>query len=131
MTIRPFDAARDYDDACRWWLARPPWQPLPKDFLSPLGFVAEKGGVKLCAIWLWLTGTSFCVIDYLVSNPDAPLRARYLGMGAVIDHAKEAAKRAGAKCAFASLKNPGLERFFEKHGFQTTDREMTNLLARL
>lgn len=130
MNVRPFQSS-DYEDVSRWWLARPPWQPLPQDFLSPLGFVAESGGIKLCAIWLWLTGTSFCVIDYLVSNPDAPLRARYKGMGAVIDAAKAAAKRAGAKAAFASLQNEGLERFFEKHGFEITDRKMVNLLARL
>jgi len=131
MTIRPFNAEADYPMVCEWWKARPDWQPLPTDHLSKFGFVAEQDGKPLAVIWLWLTGTAFAVLDFLVSNPDAPPKRKVRAMGELIDYALGIAQRAGAKSVFSSLKNEGLERFFCKHGFTVTDTGMTNLLARL
>lgn len=132
ITIRRFHFDSDYEDVCAWWRARPEWQPLPPDHINgAFGFVAECDGKKLCAIWLWLTGSAFAILDYLVSSPTAPLKAKARGMGQIIEHGLRVAKAAGAKSIFSSLKNQGLEKLFCKHGFQVTDREMVNLLARV
>ncbi len=132
ITIRAFEMEKDYADVCGWWQARPDWHPLPQDHIDrAIGLVAESNGKKLCAIWLWLTGTAFAVLDFLVSNPDASPKLKVRAMGEVIDRGLQTAKRAGAKSIFTSLKNEGLERFFCKHGFEVTDRDMVNLLARV
>jgi hypothetical protein len=130
ITIRSFDVVRDYDDACEWWRHHK-WEPVPADHLSQIGFIAESDGIKLAAVWLYLTGTAFSLLEFFVANPEAPLKKKMKAMNELLEQGLATAKRCGAKSVFTSLKTKSLERLYVKHGFTVTDREMNNLLARV
>lgn len=122
--------ADEYDEICQWWKERN-WPAVEKSHLPPIGLIVEDETVKYCAVWLYLSGTGFGSMEWLVSNPKSPLKKRVQAIKLVVSCILQVAKDAGVKTVFTSVLNKNLEKMFSNLGFIVTDRNMTNLVARV
>lgn len=129
MRVRKFVKATDYPDAVDWW-ADHSWPVIPPQMLPELGLVAEDDGFKYCMGWLYRTDSKICWLEYIVANPDAPLKKRSKAIDLLIEGAIFSAKEMGYKVIFSSLKSKGLMRRFNKQGFVYGDNAMTNMIWR-
>jgi hypothetical protein len=134
LTVRNFNPATDYADVASWWGAYPGWKdavPAP-DFLSPVGFICEDEKTKYCAAWVYLTGSAWGSVEFLVSNPKAsgPKRKK-VALDKLIDACLFSARRGGVKALWTSSDNDALIRLFQVHGFITDHKPVSHLVARL
>lgn len=130
LAVRPFNPLLDYADVSEWWKARG-WPPVPTDLLPTSGYVAQDAAHKYCAAFLYLTNSKFAMLEYMVSNPGAPMKAKRRAMDAMLDRIMVDARALGIKAIFTSLESQGLKKVYEKHGFVVGDVGMTNLVRNL
>jgi len=129
ITVRNFEFGKDYPEICEWWRKRG-WPHVPKSHLPPTGLVSEYNGVKLCALWVYLTQSAFAIMEFYIINPDAPLKIRAKGLEKTIEMAKGLAMQAGSETIFSSLQSSGLMKVLGKQGFKKADLGMTNMIYR-
>lgn len=127
VDLRVFDPENDYFDAVEWWRAHE-WPPVPKDALSQFGMLAFEGELKIAAGWLYLTTSSMAWMEWLVTNPDAPLKSRVIGIEYIVGRLINEAKELKASSIFVSLKSKGLIKLHKKYGFEVGDSGMTNMV---
>lgn len=127
ITYRQFDFETDYSDVCAWW-DKHGWPIIQRECLPVTGFMAEAGETKLCATWIYYTGTQISWMEWLVVNPNASTRLRANAVGGIIDKVKQVAIAAGGPIIFSSMKSNGLIRLMKKKGFMVGDSGMTNLV---
>lgn len=130
LTVRLFDVRGDYQDACEWWREHG-WTPCPADHLSPTGLIVFDQCHKYCAGWLYVTSSGFAWFEFLVSNPQSPIKKRKRALELIVEHVLEVARGCGVKTVFTSLKNKNLEKLYQQKGFVVTDRGVTHLIARV
>jgi len=130
MKYRLFDAKEDHKNISEWWRARKGWQPIPVTMLSDLGIIAYDDEHDYCAVWLYPTGPGkeLAWMEWLVSNPKAPVKERREALGLVIDHAAKIAKELGITKIFTSIKHEKLEKLYQEKGFKITDTGVTHLI---
>lgn len=126
IKIKMFEE-KDYPMVCEWW-RRHEWPLIPLKALSEFGMIAHEDGVMLCAAWLYLMTRYWGLIEWVIVNPDAPRKARQLGLKLLLARLKEEAKVFHVEAIFSSLKSNGLIRLYEKAGFKVTDTGMSNLV---
>jgi hypothetical protein len=127
MIIRMFNVEQDYPVVSDWWTAHK-WPPVPAHALSSFGMVAEEETLPLCAAWLYITNSSFSLIEFAVSNPSAPLKLRAAGLELLLQRLIKEAIGFGSRQIFTSLQSKSLIRLYCKQGFQIGDTNMTNLI---
>jgi hypothetical protein len=130
LFTKPYVLGEDYPEICEWWLARK-FPPFPASHLPALGHVVTDGTVKRCAGWLYATPSKVCILEWIVSNPKAPLRQRKDAINLLIEALIESAKKLNAEFIFSSLNNENLIEMFQSHGFSISERGMTNMGLRL
>lgn len=130
ITIRYFDKEKDYGDVCAWWRGHS-WPEIPMDHLSEIGLIAECGGKKQAAVWLYLLTPVFAAMEFLVTNPEAGARECVRAIHETVEHAKALSHDLGFKTVWTSLKHEKLARLFGEHGFQATDSGVTHFIARI
>lgn len=116
---------KDYPEVCRWWTTQD-WPLLPLEALGDIGMIAWNDAVPLAAGWLYMMTKYWCLIEWMVVNPDAPMKDRKLGLELILDRLKSEGQSFGAKAVFSSLRSNGLIRMYKKHGFSVTETGMTN-----
>lgn len=127
IRVRHIDIERDYPMLARWWEAHN-WPHVPKDHLPNVGAISEFEGIPLCAGWLYLSGSAFSMLEYIVTNPKAPLSKRAIGVESVVNTLKDAALRSGAKTVMTSVKSKGLIKTLKRLQFIEGDVGMTNMV---
>jgi hypothetical protein len=133
MKTRPYVLGKDFPEICEWWRARK-WQAPPCDSMPQAGVVAESDdGVKLAAVFYYNCEGPWVWLDYVVTNPDAPLRARSAAIELVIASALDEVRKGKRAFGFepraiTCTGNENLVRIFEKHGFVKGDSLMTTLV---
>jgi hypothetical protein len=127
MNCIMFQNDEHYEEICSWW-AFYGWPKIEKKALSTFGMVMEHEGQKLCAGWLYMTNSAFYLLEWLVTNPHAPLKIRVQGLEYLIERLVKEGEGFGGKLAFTSVKSRGLTRMLKKRGFQISDTEMTNMV---
>jgi hypothetical protein len=131
MTVRPFEFGKDYPEICEWWRARK-WPFLTKEMLSDYGLIAESDGIKYCAGWLLVPQSGkMGSLEWIISNPGSPMRRRKESIEALVEGALKVAKGIGLKTVFSALSNENLINIYQSRGFTVTDKNMTNLIARV
>lgn len=127
MKVRPFIFGKDYPLICEWWRAHS-WEYLPKSHIeAAIGFVCEKDGEPLAAVWLYLTGTAFSLVEFLVTNPRARGRDKVAAIEAIINAARACSIESGAPAPITFVKQKSLVQVFERCGFQVTGQAMTEM----
>jgi len=130
MNIRQFDAAKDYEDVCKWWTSQD-WPALPLSMLSDTGFIAENDKGKIAATWLIKNNCSIYLVEWTVGNPDCDWETRAEGLHLVNEKACEAAKEDGASFVLTMTKNKRLIEKLKESNFGLSDENMTHLMRRL
>jgi hypothetical protein len=127
MNLIMFEKEKHYAEICEWWKARN-WPPVREDGLSSFGMLAEKDGIHLCAGWLYVTNSSFFWVEWLVTNPRAPLKIRTIGLECLLERLVKEGQGFGGRIAFSSVKALGLVRLLKRHNFVESDFNMTNMV---
>lgn len=128
ILIRDYTEA-DYDTACEWF-AGWSWPILPPSLFPKSGFVAEKDGVPLAMVWLYLTNSAWGVMEWLVRDPKADKELCRAAMPLLVEKVKETAWGVGIEVIFTSVQHPNLIKLYKEHGFNLGDPNMTNMVAR-
>lgn len=127
FTLRAFDMMRDYETICAWW-ERWKWTPLPPQYLSSNGFVAEVNGVPLAVTFLFITDADFCLMEFLVVNPDLPRADRMTGVDMVVKAAQDLCVAKNYSALFTTTNNPFLKKKLPELGFIMAEENVTHLV---
>ncbi len=100
---------------------------IPQEYLPLTGFVHEGH----CAGFLYKTDSAVAWLEWVFSNPASDSKARNLAMNEMIDELCNEAKRLGFKVILTTVEHKKLIERYESLGFETTDKEMTNMLKRV
>jgi len=132
MTVKPFSHLRDFEEITSW--IRPYSdikEPLPKEFLSKTGFIAEENGQKLAVAWLVMTNAQVAWVRWIVGNPKISKEKRSEALDTLIDVIKQEAKEQGYVFLLSLANMPVVSNRFKKHGFIEGDSDMTQYIVRL
>jgi hypothetical protein len=103
------------------WFKHRKW-PLPavEDVSPSDGFLAEEDGVMLACVWVYFTGRSFALLEFLSTNPAAPDAKGMEGLKSIVRGLKEFAPEVSPPvktyCYFTQ--NDKLAKHFNKMGFK-------------
>jgi hypothetical protein len=113
--------AGTYARLSKWWVGHG-WTPPPLEILPPAHVVTKyaAGFVYVSHPVAWL--------EWLVTDPGAPVQARAKGILKVIRDLQTIATTGGAKWCFTSTNRPALVTVFERCGFIVGDRDATQLV---
>lgn len=113
----------------QWWLAQK-WPVVPLESLSEIGLIAydDATNTDLAAGWLYIMTKYWALIEWIVVNPQAPLKQRKLGVELILDRLILEGQLLGAQAFFSSLKSNGMIRLYQKYGFRKGDTGMTNMV---
>lgn len=129
MVTRYFDSNKDYTDVATWWSGHN-WPIIPPDYLPKLGIIVEDDDFKYCCGWLYRTDSLIAWLEYVVTNPAAPMKRRSVAINLLIEELSDKAKQMGYGCIFTSAISGGLIRRFKKADFVVGDEGMTNLVRK-
>jgi hypothetical protein len=128
MNLIMFDPELHYPEVVEWWKYYA-WPKVEKDALSTFGMMVVHDGQNLCAGWLYVTNSQFCIIEWLVTNPYAPLKIRVQGLECLVERLVKEGQGFGKRLAFTSVKSRGLIRMLKKRGFGISENGMTNMVC--
>lgn len=128
MNIRYFDKEKDYEDVYDWWNSHEDWTPIPKEMLGDDGFIVEKEGKKLVAVWVYSTSCPIYIMEWLVSNPDTTWEERNEAIDMAIECCVMWCKKEGGKILFTMTKNERLLEKLQNNNFNKTEDNMTHLI---
>lgn len=127
MQIRKFEMDKDYDDLASWWQA---WKftPLPPAFLSTNGFVAEMDGRKIGVVFVYMSDSAICWLEWLTTNPQANREERTAALDMLVQAVVSYAKDNHYLGIFTSTIHPSLKRLYPKHGFIAAETNVSHYL---
>jgi hypothetical protein len=127
-TIRIIDLETDYDMLVAWWNGHG-WTALPKGALNTLGAICEVDGVPTAAAFLIMSNSmGVAMIEWLVTDPDAKVRAAYLAIPTVTAFLESEAARMGYGVLLTACRQPSLVRMYQRCGFTVTDTGVTHMI---
>lgn len=126
MEVRLF-TEEDHKEVCGWWKSHK-WGEIPLAALPKTAIIAYENGVNICAGFLYKTDSTFCVLEFIVGNPNASKEQRAEGVDSVVEALVTLAKGSGHNLIFSSVKHPTIVKTYEKHGFVASDGGMTNFV---
>lgn len=106
------------------WLELREWPQFEAHVLPKTGFIIKDTAVG----FLYKTDSSFCLMEWLVTNPLKSSEERDKALNQVIEALVQNAKDSGFKLIFSSLSDQGLVKRYTNSGFIVTDNNMTNLI---
>lgn len=122
------DLEKEYEVISPWW-PRHGWPMVPIGALTTLGLVAHDGPLLLAACWVYTaTNASLAMVEWVVTNPDVSPMVAAKAVFSLIDFAAIECKERGYAVLFTTCKNKGLERAYERAGFDRTDENVTHFL---
>lgn len=130
MTFGSFSTRQHYEDIASWWRAQN-WPEVPLSHLPPVGFGAIISSKPVCAGFLYINGTALSNFEWIVASPELRREKRTEALNLLFEGIKGAARQAGVESIFLSTRHQSLITRLEKHGFQQTDLNMTNMIARV
>jgi len=131
MTVKPFSYLRDFAEL-QSWVKGHKWEaPLPSEYLSETGFIAEDAGVNLAACWLICTNAKMAWVGWPVINPRADRAKAREGLDEVFDAISQEASSRGYKYLITTSNIPSLVDRYKKHGFLECDLGVTQLIAKV
>jgi hypothetical protein len=125
--IRPYKDDQHYEIFSQF-LVQHGWPMIPRNMLSPTGFVSYHLDIPLCFIFVYETvGSAWGIMEWLVVDPYTVKEDRSRAINECIAAAKAFANERGLTL-FSSVNNDKLKSRYEEAGFQRTDEGMTNFI---
>lgn len=120
LSVRRFEQS-DYPMLCSWWKE---WQkpPVPLDWLTDTGFIVSSGKFDVCAVFLYLTNSSICHLDCMISNKnftDKHIRRHSLQLA--VQSAISLAHNMGRGVIFVQSNNKFIDRLVTGLNFTETN----------
>jgi len=105
-----------------WWEGHG-WSAIPQAILPRLGALAVgDDSTPLAAAWLYMDNSvGVAMLEWLVSNPEAPPRQVLRALRAVVDFLKAEAEALDYGVVLATCRQASLSAVLCKEGFQVTD----------
>lgn len=109
----------DYETLVEWWkwfrFPAPHKSLLPNNGLG--GVMIIKDGVEVCAGFLFQTNSAFCILEYIVSNPNYRNKDRKQAIEKLIEVIGNIADELGYYVMTSFVNNQNLIKTFEETGF--------------
>jgi hypothetical protein len=116
MKTRRFERS-DYIKIIPWWTFRQK-AVVASEYLPETGILVESDlGEPLAASWLYVTNSNAALIDWTMTNPDAPIRERSKAVKVAISALESLARDLGIRCVFGISGSRGLARTMERLGY--------------
>lgn len=126
-----FETKFHYEAISAWWLKQG-WPVVPLDHLPPKGCgVFLRGGDIAAAGFLYINGTALGNFEWVVADPKVRREARAEVLSLLFAGTREFAEVAGIKSIFMSTRHGSLISRLMKAGFEKTETNMTNLVAKV
>jgi hypothetical protein len=112
---RNFNLDKDYQDIKGWFehfKKKDVHCPLP-DMLSSDGIITEYYNQKVCAGFLYTTNSNIAMIEFMISNPEAPTKLRKESLKKTLT----ALKTKGYEILLNITSNRGYSRTLERYGY--------------
>jgi hypothetical protein len=121
----------DYDTLLGWWkwfrFAPPPKNALPNN--GTCGIMVSKSGINVCAGFLYLTNSSMCWMEYIVSNPEVKSKStREECISLLINSLSDFANEQGYSIIYTSVKNQNLIKKYLNCGFIKGSEDCTEMI---
>ena len=71
------------------------------------------------------------MLEWLVTDPEAPARKSAVALARLVEFAKEEAKALGYAVILTTCRQESLAKLLTRSGFETTDRNMIHLITAL
>lgn len=122
------DINADYPEFAEWWKVHG-FPAIPIAALNTMGLVVEEDGKKLAAAWIYTASTGiFCMMEWLVTNPDiTPMKAAR-AIGHLLDFAGQECERRGYQVLLTACRQESLGRLYERNGYLATDKGVTHYM---
>jgi len=123
MQVRYWDREKDYDMLVEWWNS---WRftPPANNCLPPTGIIVSSDGIDVVSGFLYVSNSSLCWIEFIVSNPN--MKDRELRLDCIdkcINTLCDIAKEMGYGMAYASLNKESLQERYVLCGFLEGSRD--------
>ena len=100
----------DYTYINKWYkqrkISKPKSSILPNNGLD--GFVVQKNGNPVAAIYLYLTNSKMGYFDFLISDPNYKEKDRFEMIMILFQHCAKVAIKVGCECVFVTTANMGV-----------------------
>ncbi|MEE8208532.1 MAG: hypothetical protein V3T88_06235 [Nitrosomonadaceae bacterium] len=116
MIVRGFDPEKDYEDLLNMWATHESMPP-PLDVLSPYGVWVEYKGEPVCCVFMYDTGCSMCIMQFVISNGKMPKEIRNEGLDRMVEECIEWAKESDFKYIYTATSVQKYINRLEDNGF--------------
>ena len=130
LVTRPFILDKDYVTIESWWIKHCSFAPKP-EHLSETGIIVEVDEEPACAGWIYKTDSSFCIFEFVVSNPDLQKDKRDLALSKLIEFVKQWAKDNGFTIIYSSIGIKSYIKRLKDGGFIVADTNQTHLFCEI
>ncbi len=131
MNFRLFNYEQDNDLISQWRIDQDS-NVIPKDVLSPFGFIVELNKTPIVAMWLYpMVGCKMCLIEGLISDPQSLKENRKLALDILFDNIHLVAKDMGYKYIVCMTDNPSVAERVQKYGYGKDSKIYTNFVGEL
>ena len=121
LTKRSWNREEDYATLISWWEDHE-FGSVPCDLLPPLGVIVESDGKPIAAAGLYTCdGTSFGFMDWVVVDPNAPMRISHKAITLCLDTIIKVAEDKGLKLMYTCTKHEALWKRYTKNGMSLAE----------
>ena len=119
----------DYKMAIEWWNGHK-WDPIPASSLPKNGVVVSEDGADLALGFLYGTDSDISSIEWILSNPGAPLVKRTKAVKLVVESLTALSQHIGYGVCMAWLVSNGLKKVFAQNGYIVGPNNLANVIRR-
>lgn len=121
-----FEYDKHYEEANSW--GRKHNFPLPgREYLPDIGFVVP----GLAVGFLYTSNSKIGWVEWVFGNPEASKDDRAQAIDLVIKLIEYCAKDLGIEALFSSSGSPAYQSVLERHGFDATDKNVTQYIKKI
>jgi len=128
FNLRPYELS-DHDMLADWWVKQG-WPVIAPASLPKIGLVAMSDK-PVCAGFLFQTDSNIAWSELIVADPESNIEDRDLCLDLLIIGLTKQAKFLGFGVVFTTLTHKRLIARYEKHGYNKTDQDVTNMICQL
>lgn len=110
-----------------WW-EKQKWSVVPLSHLPQIGVVVYSHDKMACAAWIYRTDSAFCILDWIVANPEIRKNERTESLNYLIEISKQIIKDLGFQSIFTVTRHSSLVSRFVKQSFSVSSENMASLI---
>ncbi len=125
-----FSPEKHYEEIVSWWKNQK-WDAIPLSHLPKVGIIVYHSDKPSWAAWIYKTDSAFCILDWIVANPEIRKNERTETFNYLIDISKEISKNLGFKTIFTVTRGESLINRLKKSSFSEFSNSMAGMICNL